>query len=56
MKCKLCNATLKFNGSTTSSMRSHLERKHPASPVAASPAETKLNVSKSSKVMAQFLG
>ena len=56
VQCKLCDATLKFNGSTTSSMRSHIGRKHTASPTAASSAETKLNISKSSKVMAQFLG
>ena len=46
VQCKLCGAAmLTPNGFTTSLMQSHLERKHPASPAAASSSQNKLRVS-----------
>ena len=56
VRCKLCDARLKFNGSTMSSMREHLVRKHPSAPAAAASIEKKKSEVQGSTTMSQFLG
>ena len=55
-KCKICDKLLKFNGSTTSNMQEHLNRKHQMSETAHSDKEAKAEVTKGAGVMQKFRG
>ena len=43
VRCQLCETKLKFNGSTTSSMREHLTRKHVSSSTAVAVSQSKVS-------------
>ena len=56
VKCRLCEKQLKFNGSTTSSMREHLNRMHISTTTAVVTQESKAAVGQQAQSMQRFLG
>ena len=56
VQCRLCKAELKYIGSTTSSVRVRLTRKHVSSPTAVAETEAKAFLSKSAASVQKFLG
>ena len=56
VKCRLGEKQLKFNGSTTSFMREHLNRMHISTTTAVVTQESKAAVSQQAQSMQRFLG